>query len=922
MSDTYRTDCLRWISFVVLFFLASFATLASALPDGVREIRHLEGVTEYKLDSNGLTILLAPDASSPSVSVNVTYLVGSRHENYGQTGMAHLLEHMIFKGTPTIRNAMAEFSKRGLQFNGTTSVDRTNYFATFAYNPELLDWYIRWQADAMVNALILREDLDSEMTVVRNEMERSENNPVRTLIDKTRSAAYQWHNYGKTTIGARSDVEEVDIEQLRDFYRLYYQPDNAVLTVAGKFDPQQTLVTIADAFGSIPRPDRTLPRQYTVEPVQDGERRVTLRRNGGTPVALSVYHIPAATHPDFAAVELATNILGDTPSGRLYKALVTTELAVSVGSGAWDAADPSTALFLASLGVEQDTEKALSVMNKTVESIRDNPFTEEELKRAKASWLNDWNQTYSDMTRVGILLSDPIAQGDWRMFFKHRDRIQQATLEEVQKAAETYFLQANRTEGIYIPTEKPVRAPAFEPVDLQAMLDGYETERVDSLVGSFDPSPANIDAMTVRKVLNLPSGAIKLALLPKESRGDRVDASIELRFGDAESLKGKATISSVTADMLDYGTQELNRAQIRDRFNELETEVSFGGGGTGVRIDLSGRKGTLPEAIRLALHILKNPSFPEDQVEEFINRAITQTQAAMTEPNAIAGNALARYGNPWPSDDLRYVPTFEESIDLYRNLKRQDLVDFHENFYGNGAITMAVVGSFDPEAVELVLKEELSDWRKAPEYTRIADPFIELKPDQMILETPDKANAIFLGKLPIPLQDTDPDYPAMVLVNYLIGDQGNSRLWTRIRETDGLSYGVGSYFNASAFEPNADWQLYAIYAPENRARLSKAFQEVLEHAIQDGFTEDELKTAVQAILNQRALARSRDSVLTNTWMNYLTTNRTFEWSQAFDDKIKALTLADVNTALRKYIKPEQLVEVFAGDFAKSNEKPE
>jgi len=244
------------ISFTVLFLPAQAQNQAPnlTLPPGVEKVTEVEGITEYRLEDNGFRFLLAPDNAKPSVTVNMTYLVGSRHENYGQTGMAHLLEHMIFKGTPTTRNALAEFSKRGLRANGTTSEDRTNYFATFAADPETLDWYIRWQADAMVNSIIAREDLDSEMTVVRNEMERGENSPFRMLYQKTHAAAFDWHNYGKSVIGARSDVEEVDIEQLRDFYRMYYQPDNAVLTVAGKFDEQQVINTIADAFEPIARP--------------------------------------------------------------------------------------------------------------------------------------------------------------------------------------------------------------------------------------------------------------------------------------------------------------------------------------------------------------------------------------------------------------------------------------------------------------------------------------------------------------------------------------------------------------------------------------------------------------------------------------------------------------------------------------------
>ncbi|HBT32272.1 MAG TPA: hypothetical protein DEB15_05285, partial [Pusillimonas sp.] len=247
-------------------------------PAGVTAGPAVEGTQQYTLE-NGLTVLLSPDTSKASVTVNMTYLVGSRHENYGQTGMAHLLEHMLFRGTPSLPNALAEFSKRGLRANGSTSSDRTNYYATFASDPELLEWYLRWQADVMVNATISRADLDAEMTVVRNEMEAGENSPFESLMQKVQSAAYQWHSYGNDTIGARSDVENVDIEQLRAFYRLYYQPDNAVLIVSGRFEPGETLSLINDAFKAIPRPERPLPTEYTVEPVQQGEQEVIVRRS-------------------------------------------------------------------------------------------------------------------------------------------------------------------------------------------------------------------------------------------------------------------------------------------------------------------------------------------------------------------------------------------------------------------------------------------------------------------------------------------------------------------------------------------------------------------------------------------------------------------------------------------------------------------
>src|SRR5713101_6340050 len=257
--------------------LALWAGLCLA-PAGFTQtkVSSVEGITEYRLD-NGLKVLLFPDSSKPTVTVNVTYLVGSRYEGYGESGMAHLLEHMLFKGTATRPGIMPELSNHGAQFNGTTSYDRTNYFETMTATDENLRWALDMEADRMVNSRIARKDLDSEMTVVRNEFESGENNPARVLLQRVMSAAFVWHAYGKDTIGSRSDIEHVPIDRLQAFYRRYYQPDNAMLVLAGKFDETKTLTWIQELFGAIPKPARKLDNDYTVEPVQDGERTTTVR---------------------------------------------------------------------------------------------------------------------------------------------------------------------------------------------------------------------------------------------------------------------------------------------------------------------------------------------------------------------------------------------------------------------------------------------------------------------------------------------------------------------------------------------------------------------------------------------------------------------------------------------------------------------
>ena len=214
---------LRTIVFSVLAAFAAAPSFAQALPPGVQSVTSVEGIDEYRLP-NGLQLLLVPDDSKPTTTVNITYRVGSRHENYGETGMAHLLEHMLFKGTPTHEKVWDLFQKRGLAANGSTSYDRTNYHARFSARDDNLQWYLGWLADAMVNSHVARKDLDTEMTVVRNEMESGENNPSRILLQRTMALLFDWHHYGNSVIGARADVENVDIPRLQAFYRNYYQP--------------------------------------------------------------------------------------------------------------------------------------------------------------------------------------------------------------------------------------------------------------------------------------------------------------------------------------------------------------------------------------------------------------------------------------------------------------------------------------------------------------------------------------------------------------------------------------------------------------------------------------------------------------------------------------------------------------------------
>ena len=898
----------------VALILFSSPGWAVTPPPGVTALQSVEGVTEYRLEANGLRILLAPDDSKPSTTVNMTYLVGSRHENYGETGMAHLLEHMLFKGTPNLPNALGEFSKRGLQANGTTSVDRTNYYASFSSNPQTLAWYLSWQADVMVNASIKREDLDTEMTVVRNEMENGENNTFKILMQRMLGVSYEWHNYGKTTIGARSDVENVDIPKLREFYKTYYQPDNAVLVVTGKFDPEAALKDIVQSFGKIPKPTRKLPPEYTVEPAQDGERRVTLRRTGGSPLVAAIYHIPSAAHKDFAAFDLASMIIGDTPSGRLYKALVANKLAAGVFGFTMDRTAPGSAMFGASLQADMDQVRALNTLTTTIESIAKDPFTAEELNRVRNQWLKGWDQGFSDPQKISAALTEAIAFGDWRLFFVSRDRIRAATLAEVQQAADRLLVQANRTEGVYIPTDKPSRAPQLNKPNLQEELKGYTGDVGLKQASAFDSDPNNIDARTQRKTVNLKNGKLQLALLPKESRGDRVQVVIQLQFGDVDSLKGQRSNTIAVADLLLKGTPTQTRQQITDRIDALGGQVGVSSAGGGLFIQLSTTAKHIDELTSYVLDVVQQANFAQEQLDEYVSKTTTSVKSSMTEPNAIASRMLARHGNTWSKDDIRYTPTFDESLTALAGLTREQLAAYHQKFFGVSQTSASAVGAFDAVKLEQTLTTALNKWNAGAAYKRTPEPYRDIKPAQMQADTPDKANAFYIAGSMLKLQDTDPDFTALSLANFMLGGSDTSRLWMRIREKDGLSYNVRTRLNVSSFEPNGTWSVYAIYAPENRQRIEAAIREEFERALKDGFTETEVKEAIAALLNYRKLSRAQDTNLVSAWITYMDTGRDFKWSAESDKKVAALTVGQVNAALRKYLQPQNFSSVAAGDF--------
>ena len=902
--------------FMAITLLAMSLSVSAKLPKGIEKVTSVEGITEYTMD-NGLQILLFPDPTQETITVNITYHVGSKHENYGETGMAHLLEHLVFKGTPNHPNIPKELTDRGAEPNGTTWTDRTNYFETFNATEDNLKWALDLEADRMVNSFIAKEDLDSEMTVVRNELENGENNPIRVLIQRLLSVSYDWHNYGKSTIGARSDLEHVDISNLQAFYQKYYQPDNATLIVAGKIDEEKTLKLIKKYFGKLKKPKRDLTPLYTEEKLQDGERVVNVRRPGDVQMVAAAYKVPAGSDPMFPAVEVLTQIMADSSNGRLHENLVKKELAANAFGFAFQWAEPGVVNFMAQVSKDKDLKAAEEAMLATLESVDENPITEDEVKQAKAGLIKQFELSFNSSERIALNLSEWVGMGDWRLMFLNRDRLEAVDQAQVQKAAESFLIQSNRSLGRFIPTQDPVRADSikrYTQEEITAMVEGYEGREAVAMGEDFDPSFDNIDARTEKRQLEQGTPVV---LLPKKTRGESVVMRIRLDIGNLEDLRNKGVIGGLTAGMLNRGTENYTRQELKTAFDELKASVAVYGGATGATARVTTTKENLPKVIELLEEVFRKPTFDEDELQVLKRERIVGLEQQKQQPQSQVFRTLGRHVFPYEPSHPNYQMPIDDEIAAIEAVTVDDLKQFHADNYGAQAGEIVVVGDFDETAVMAALNDVFGNWQSQNSYDRIESEYVEVEGINQFINTPDKAGAAFGVMLALPMSDEHPDYPAMLMANQMFGGGFiSSRLANRLRQQDGLSYGAGSNFRAGSFDPVGTFVAYAICAPENLPKVEQGFNEELQKAIDEGFTAEELADAKKAVLENNVLDRAKDARLAGTLQSNVDLARSMQWQKNLEQKIRDLTVAEVNAVFKKHIVPEKISIVKAGDESK------
>ena len=885
-------------------------------PAQITKTSSVEGITEYVL-GNGMKVLLFPDNSSQTITVNITYLVGSRHEGYGEKGMAHLLEHLVFKGTPTHKDIPNELTERGARANGTTWYDRTNYYETFNATDDNLEWALGLESDRMMNSYIAKEDLDSEFSVVRNEFESGENSPSRTLSQKVIRAAYMWHNYGNSTIGNRSDIERVPIANLKAFYKKYYRPDNAVLMITGKFDDKRTLELVDKYFGPLKNPSLKLIEVPTVEPAQDGEKRVELSRVGDLQLLMALYHSPAGSDADYAALTLAQNVLNDAPSGRLYKALVETQMASSVYASNPFTKEPGYINFNVSVPSEKSLADAEKTLLSVLDDLKNNPITSDELKRSRANIMKQLDQRSRNSGFMATYMSEFIGAGDWRLAFIHRDRIESTSVEEVNAAVQKYFIPTNRTIGNFIPTDKPERVEILHTEGLAEMVASYKGKVAMDVGEDFDVNYDNIQNRLDSGIL--PKSGIEYGFINKANRGKTVNLSFTMRTGNVDDYMNKGMTAGFVASLLNKGTQSRSRQDIEDALSAISSSVGFGGSNGRVYTSISSTKENLPAALEIMTDMLKNPKFESSELDKIKTQRLARLESSASDPQFVASQRMSQINQFYPKGHPNYSPNLNEQIAMINEVSIDRIQSFFDTFYGiSDNASLVAIGSMDAEMVKIYFEDNFSDFKSDKPFSEIKNPFKQNVAANENVITPDKKNAFTIGMLSAKTTETDEDNAALQVAGTIFGGGFlNSRVATRLRQQDGVSYGAGAQvsIDSDPDDKKSSLFIYAIYAPMNAEKVQIGFKEELERFIADGITQEELDSAVNGWVQGKTVSRAKDNELSSLINNNLYFDRDMAFHATLESQVNSLTVEKVNAAIKKYFKSlDQWTVVNGGDF--------
>ena len=882
------------------------------IPANVEWVDSLGGISRYRLKSNGMTILLSQNPAAPVITFQVVYHVGSRNEAPGNTGSAHLLEHLLFNkstqnfgranGHRTFQEVLYEAGCDYSSTNMTTWYDRMNGYSTLP--SDKLELAMKIEADRLGRALILDTERQPEMTVVRNEYEIGENNPSVALYKAVVGAAIVAHPYHWDTIGYRSDIEGVSTETLKQHYKTFFWPDNSEAILVGDFDPAGALRVFDREFGGFARSPKPIPAVITTEPPQEGERRVIVRRPGQVGLVEIGYMRPNSLHPDFIPLDVLATILGSGINSRLYQALVEKGLATDASANNYTLRDPFPILIDATVAPGMSHQKVEDAMKAALYEVARKGVTAEELERAKnqleVSVIRGRDGTYELASSLG----EAVASANWKWFVGYVDTMKRVTTQDIQRVAATYLVPDHATVGWFVPADAEAKKP-----QKSAGAGGSVESSAASGQSASEPARATFAQRTLHRVLR---NGITLDVLANHAVPTVAVHGIVL--AGRMHTPGKPALSQLAAMMLGRGTRSMSKRAIAAKLDGIGANINI----TSDTYAATAQGSSLSRDTRLLLSILadelKNPAFADSELKKAKSEMKTDVLRASDDTRQRAFDRLTQ--TVYPAAHPYHAPTKDEMLASLTAARPADLRAFHKERYVGSGIFLAIVGDVDPERISATVDSLFGGIdRGAPPLMDLprADPG---KPVREAVQLKGKANMNLMFGAASRLKRQDPDYEACLVANAALGQSSlSSRLGKRVRDTEGLTYSIYSRFTMTDFLDGV-WLADIAVAPSNLSKAMKSAREVIEGYCKDGITEEEV--AIQK------------SFFAGNYQVQLATNGGIAQSLAiaekygygpsyldeFPNRVRGVTREQVNAAIRAHLDPARLSVIVAGDLDK------
>ncbi len=858
---------------------------------------------ELRLEANGLRVLLVHEPDVPVVAVCVVYHVGSRNEAVGHTGSTHLLEHLMFKGSRAFdpaegRGAARVLERVGASFNATTWLDRTNYYETLP--AEHVDLALALEADRMRFALLRDEDLRSEMTVVRNEFERGENDPFDVLLKESFAVAFREHPYHHPTIGWRSDIENVTIDRLRGFYDTFYYPDNATLVLVGSFDRDEALARVAHHFSPLPAAPRPVPAVITEEPPQQGERRFVIRRSGEVGWVVTSWRTPAATHGDTHALAVLADGLASGVTSRLYQRLVETGRCLDVQAVAWQLRDPGLFQVFASLNGDATHDAVERAIREELEGIARDGLTADELERAKVQVEAQTAYHRDSPAQVAAALTEAISCADWRFYLDYPEKIRAVSGDDIVEVARRTFHEDSMSVGTFVPRKGGGARGAAAPPQ-----------------PGLRPRPCgwrSTVAAGVRET-RLASGA-EVLVLPRH-RNPTVHIHGSLLAGFGMRSMDTWTAASFLPDMLERGAGTYSRWDLARAIEDRGIELDISGESFNPHeVFFSGRclSRHLPLVLELLAAMLRTPALAEEEVGKLRQLRLGEILQAREDTFVRAFEAFSRH--VFPPGHPHYRRPWEERRHDLEVLRREDLLEAHARLYGPASLVMAVVGDCEAETVVTALDGLFAGWdgsaSAVPEVARLSAAAVE--PGEVLDPMPEKPSLDVVMGHPGGLRRRDPDFLGAMLGNAVLGQSTlSSRLGRRLRDTEGLTYGVVSRFMGASLV-DGPWITTFSVAPANRARAVEAAREEIARLVAEGPTEEEVADERAAMAGSYRVALATPAGVARELARLRRHGLPPGEIDRLPEAVLATGAGEVAQALRRHLDPDRLVVAVAGEL--------